>query len=135
MTNGNVDDPKDDRHEFVRRMLTLHTLDSAVTFLAVASRVFSRKPDQEGRRGVVLTGGDVGTVSSTLLSLPRKIQQAIYQYASGPPCDCAYDDLSALLRQVLSTERSRRNREGNGAVAQPAQPSKTKPKPTVKKHK
>jgi hypothetical protein len=142
ITNGNVDDPKDERHEFVRRMLTLHTLDSSVTFLAVASRVFSRKPDQEGRRGVVLTGGEVGTVSSTLLSLPRKIQHAIYQYASGPPCDCPYDDLSALLRQVLSTERSRRNREANGAAAHHGQPAKAKVKAgdpkhkaTVKKHK
>jgi hypothetical protein len=126
VTNGDVDDPKDERHQFVRRMLTLHTLDSAVTFLAVASRVFSRKPDDEGRRGVVLLGTEFGTVSSTLLSLPRKIQQAIYQYAPGPPCDHAYDDLSALLRQVLSTERSRRNREGNG------ESHKLPPKPKMK---
>jgi hypothetical protein len=126
VTAGDVDDPKDERHQFVRRMLTLHTLDSAVTFLAVASRVFSRKPDDEGRRGVVILGNEVGTVSSTLLSLPRKIQQAIYQYAPGPPCDHPYDDLSALLRQVLSTERSRRNREGNGDA------HKTPPKPKLK---
>jgi hypothetical protein len=87
-----------------------------VTFLAVASRVFSRKPDADGRRGVVLSGGEFGTVSSTLLSLPRKIQQAVYQYASGPPCDSPYEDLSALLRQVLSTERSRKNREIEAAA-------------------
>ncbi len=141
ITAGNVDDPRDERHEFVRRMLTLHTLDSAVTFLAVASRVFSRKPDGEGRRGVVLTGGDYGTVSSTLLSLPRKIQQAVYQYASGPPCDNAYDDLSALLRQVLSTERSRKNREAESeAAAKPREKVKVgtavaKPKVAAKKHK
>ena len=126
ITTGNVDDPKDERHEFVRRMLTLHTLDSAVTFLAVASRVFSRKPDSEGRRGVVIVGGEFGTVSSTLLSLPRKIQHAVYQYASGPPCDCAYDDLSALLRQVLSTERSRKCREGDGEVAKHQEKIKVK---------
>lgn len=108
LSNGNLDDLRDQRHEFVRRMLTLHTLDSAVTFLAVASRAFSRKPDGEGRRGIVLSGGDFGTVSSTLLSLPRKIQQSIYQYCDGPPCDRPYEDLSALLRQVLSAGRSRR---------------------------
>ena len=67
LTNGDLDDPNDERHQFLRRMLTLHTLDSAVTFLAVASRACSRKPNEEGRRGVVLTGGDYGTVSSTLL--------------------------------------------------------------------
>jgi hypothetical protein len=126
ISNGDVDAPRDERHEFVRRMLTLHTLDSAVTFLAVASRVFSRKADSEGHRGVVMAGNDFGTVSSTLLSLPRKIQQAVFQYAPGPPCDCAYDDLSALLRQVLSTERSRKAREGDGEA--PAKPSREKVK-------
>jgi hypothetical protein len=111
ITNGNMDDYRDERHELVRRMLTLHTLDSAVTFLAVASRAFSRKPDSFGRRGVVQLGEEFGTVSSTLLSLPRKIQQAIMQYCPAPPCDHPYDDLSALLRQVLSADRSRKNRE------------------------
>jgi len=48
LSSGNLNDPDDERHAFVRRMLTLHTLDSAVTFLAVASRTFSRKPDREG---------------------------------------------------------------------------------------
>jgi hypothetical protein len=126
VSTGDVDDPNDPRHEFVRRMLTLHTLDSAVTFLAVASRVFSRKVDSEGRRGVVLSGAESGTVSSTLLALPRKIQQAIYQYAPGPPSDCAYDDLSALLRQVLSAERSRKAREGDGQPHKHAPPPRSK---------
>jgi hypothetical protein len=124
---GDVDDPRDERQQFVRRMLTLQTLDSSVAFLAVASRVFSRKPDNEGRRGVVTLGNEFGTVSSTLLSLPRKIQHASYQYTPGPPCDYPYDDLSALLRQVLSTERSRRNREGNGEAGH-----KGPPKPKMK---
>ncbi len=138
ITDGNVDDPKDERHEFIRRMLTLQTLDSSVTFLAVASRLFSRKPDAEGRRGVVLVGGEFGTVSSTLLSLPRKIQHAVYQYSSGPPCDHPYDDLSALLRQVLSTERSRRNREsdGDGAKHRPkVKLGDGKPRGSAKKHR
>ena len=111
ITNGNMNDYRDERHELVRRMLTLHTLESGVTFLAVASRTFSRKPDSFGRRGVVMLGEEYGTVSSTLLSLPRKIQQAIMQYSPGPPGDHPYDDLSALLRQVLSADRSRKNRE------------------------
>ena len=44
ITNGNMDNFRDERHELVHRMLTLHTLDSAVTFLAVASRTFSASP-------------------------------------------------------------------------------------------
>jgi len=111
ITNGNMDNYRDERHELVHRMLTLHTLDSAVTFLAVASRAFARKPDRYGRRGVVILGKDFGTVSSTLLALSRKIQQSVLQYSPGPPCETPYADLSALLRQVLSAERSRKNRE------------------------
>jgi hypothetical protein len=105
MTNGNLDDRTDERQEFVRRLLTLQRLDSAVAFLAVASRSFSRKPDKAGRRGVVIAGGEYGTVSSSLLSLPFKMQNSIYQYAPGPPSEVPYDDVSALLRQVLSTDR------------------------------
>jgi hypothetical protein len=128
LSSGNIDDKNDERHEFIRRMLTLHTLDSAVTFLAVASRAFSRKPDNEGRRGVVLTGGEHGTVSSTLLSLPRKIQQSIYQYSDGPPSDRPYEDLSALLRQVLSAGRSRKaavageKKDGEGVKSKSPKP-------------
>ncbi len=100
-----LDDYSDERQEFVRRLLTLQRLDSAVAFLAVASRTFSRKPDVEGRRGVTIAGPEYGTVSSTLLSLPKKTHNSVYHYASGSPADHPYDDLSALLRQVLSTDK------------------------------
>ena len=64
----------------------------------------------------------------------------MYQYASGPPCDYAYDDLSALLRQVLSTERSRKSREGNGQGHKPPPKGKVRApmglgKAAAKKHK
>jgi hypothetical protein len=127
VSGGDVDDPSDQGHEFVRRMLTLHKLDSAVTFLAVASRAFSRKLDTTGRRGVVITGIEYGTVSSTLLSLPRKIQQAIYQYAPGPPSDHPYEDLSALLRQVLSTGRSKNEDGESSGNKSPAKKPKKHP--------
>jgi uncharacterized protein with NRDE domain len=104
-SGATMDDYNDGRQQFIRRLLTLHKLDSAVTFLAVASRSFSREPDASGRRGVVIKGPDYGTVSSTLISLPKRAQNAVYQYTPGPPCDHAYDDLSALLRQVLSAEK------------------------------
>ena len=110
LTNGNLNDPHDQRQEFIRRMLTLHTLDSAVTFLAVVSRAFARKPDAAGRRSVIIVGNKYGTISSTLLSLLQKLQHSVFQYAPGSPCDTSYDDLSALLRQVLSTDRNKRKR-------------------------
>ena len=131
LTNGDLDDPNDERHQFLRRMLTLHTLDSAVTFLAVASRPSSRKPNAEGRRGVVLTGGEYRTVSSTLLALSRKIQHSTYQYSPGPPSETPYDDLSALLRQVLSAGRARKAAPGNGQPP-PHAKSKVKSKAPVR---
>jgi len=105
LTNGRLDDRSDPRQEFVRRLLTLQRLDSSVAFLAVASRTFSRNPDATGKRGVVITGNEVGTVSSSLLSLSARNQNAVYQYAPGSPGENPYDDVSALLRQVLSTDR------------------------------
>jgi hypothetical protein len=105
MTNGDLDDHHDQRQEFARRLLTLQRLDSAVAFLAVASRTFSRKPDPRGRRGVVITGPAFGTVSSTLVALHQRPQHSILQYAPGPPSDSPYEDLSALLRQVLSSDK------------------------------
>jgi len=128
LANGNLNDPHDQRQQFIRRMLSLHTLDSAVTFLAVVSRALSRKSDASGHRGVIIAGSTYGTVSSTLLSLPVRIQHSIFQYAPGPPCDHSYDDLSALLRQVLSTERNRRKKEKR--QQQEKEKSKTKSKAT-----
>jgi uncharacterized protein with NRDE domain len=104
LSNGNLNDLHDERQEFARRMLTLQRLDSAVAFMAVASRTFSRKLNAAGRRGMVLPSGKFGTVSSTLLALTERPQHAIYQYAPGPPSECPYDDLSHLLRQVLLTD-------------------------------
>jgi len=108
LTHGDLDDPTDPRQQLARRQLTLQRLDSSVTFLAAASRTFSRRPDPAGRGGLVLLGPKFGTVSSTLVSLPNKTQHAILQYSNGPPCDSPYEDFSALLRQVLSTERASR---------------------------
>jgi len=105
LTGSALDDYRDRRQQFMRRLLTLHTLDSSVTFLAVASKTLSRKSDASGNRGVIVRGTDYGTVSSTLLALTTRPQNAVLQYAPGPPCDHAYDDLSALLRQVLSAEK------------------------------
>jgi len=105
LSSAGLDSLSDERQEFVRRLLTLQRLDSAVAFLAVASRTFSRKPDAEGRRGVTFTSADYGTVSSTLVSLTKKTHNAVYHYAAGSPADHPYDDLSALLRQVLSTDK------------------------------
>jgi hypothetical protein len=123
LSDGDLDNLSDERQEIIHRMLTLQKIDSAVTFLAVASRAFSRKPDAAGRRGIVLLGSNYGTVSSTLLALPRKIQQAVFLHSPGIPGNQPYEDLSALLRQVLSAGR-----------VKPKSPEKPADRPAPQKH-
>lgn len=106
LTSNRMDDREDTRQEFVRRLLTLQHLDSAVTFLAVASQTFSRKPDIYGKRGIIVNEQDYGTVCSMLVSLTERTQKSIMQFANGVPNVKPYEDVSALLRQVLSTDRS-----------------------------
>jgi hypothetical protein len=103
IAGGDLNDPRDVRVELARRLLTLHTLDSPVKFLAVASKVFARAPSpQPDRPSIVVRDKDCGTVSSTLISLGRKPRDAIYQYAPGPPDRTRYEDFSPMLRDILS---------------------------------
>ncbi|MCF0234965.1 MAG: NRDE family protein [Thermoguttaceae bacterium] len=106
LTANKMDDRDDLRQEFARRLLTLHRLDSSVAFLAAASGVFSRPQDYTGRRGLVISDGNYGTVCSTLVSLTERTQKSIMQFANGAPNEATYEDVSALLRQVLSTDRA-----------------------------
>ncbi len=106
LTANRMDDRDDPRQEYVRRLLTLHRLDSSVAFLAAASGAFSRGPDVMGKRGVVISEPGYGTVSSMLVALSDRTQKSIMQFANGAPNTASYEDVSALLRQVLSTDRS-----------------------------
>ena len=98
----NLNDLRDERVQMARRLLTLQTLDSAVKFLAVASRVFARSPNGGGRPSMVMRGSDYGTVSSSLIALGAKPRDAIFQYADGPADEHRYEDYSPMLRDILS---------------------------------
>ncbi|MCA9154943.1 MAG: NRDE family protein [Pirellulaceae bacterium] len=102
ITNGDVNDPRDERIKLCRRLLTLQMLDSPVKFLAVASKVFSRPPMPDGRPSIIVRGKEKGTVSSTLISLGAKPRDAIFQYADGAPDSTVYEDYSPMLRDILS---------------------------------
>jgi len=102
VSNGDVNDPRDERVKMALRLLTLQTLDSPVKFLAVASKVFARPPSPPGRPSMVVRNKTRGTVSSTLISLGKKPRDAIFQYASGPPDQAKFEDYSPLLRDILS---------------------------------
>jgi hypothetical protein len=102
ISNGDLNDTRDERVKLAQRLLTLQTLDSPVKFLAVASKVFARPASAPGRPGMVIRDRDRGTVSSTLLALGKKPRDAIYQYTDGPPDRTKYEDYSPLLRDILS---------------------------------
>lgn len=102
ISGGDLNDTRDERVEMARRLLTLQMLDSAVKFLAVASKVFARAPSPPGRPSIVMRDPERGTVSSTLLALGQKPRDAIYQYAPGPPDKSKFEDFSPLLRDILS---------------------------------
>jgi hypothetical protein len=108
LTENRVDDMNDYRQEFVRRLLTLQRIDTAISFFAVASRAFSSTPDATGKMGVLIRKPNRQTVSSMLVSLTEKTPRSVMQYAAGSPDMCPYEDVSALLRQVLSTDRAAR---------------------------
>ena len=108
LTENRVNDMHDYRQEFVRRLLTLQRIDSAISFFAVASRTFSSRPDPSGKMGILVDKPNLKTVSSMLVSLTEKTQRSVMQFAPGPPDMCPFDDVSALLRQVLSTDRAAR---------------------------
>ena len=40
-----------------------------------------------------------GTVSSTLLAISTQLSKSVYRYASGPPCQTDYQDVSAIMNQ------------------------------------
>ena len=102
IANGDLNDPRDERVNLARRLLTLQTLDSPVKFLAVASKVFARAPSPPGRPSMVIRNKSRGTVSSTLISLGTKPRDAIFQFADGAPDGNKFEDYSPLLRDILS---------------------------------
>jgi uncharacterized protein with NRDE domain len=102
ISSYDVNDPRDERQKLARRLLTLQTLDSAVKFLAVASKAFARPPATPDRPGMVVQGKERGTVSSTLIALGKKPRDAIFQYATGSPDQARYEDYSPMLRDILS---------------------------------
>jgi uncharacterized protein with NRDE domain len=102
ISSYDLNDLRDERQKLARRLLTLQTLDSAVKFLAVASKAFARPPAAPDRPGMIVRGKERGTVSSTLIALGKKPRDAIFQYANGSPDTARYEDYSPLLRDILS---------------------------------
>ncbi len=102
ITDGDLDNPRDERQSLARRLLTLQQLDSAVAFLAVASNVCARRSIGPNRPEIVVRGKERGTVSATLIAVGTKPRDAVFQYAPGPPDETSFEDYSPLMRDILS---------------------------------
>jgi uncharacterized protein with NRDE domain len=101
LTNGPPDDVHDPRQTLAREMFAAELPHDVSSFLAIARRVCSQGPDAHGR-SIVLRRAGRGTVSSTLLAITARPDDATYEFAGGAPDVTPYTDYSDELRELLS---------------------------------
>jgi hypothetical protein len=101
IANGELNDPLDPRLGRVRGFCeTLR--DAPWTFWAPEFRLLLGEHATDAAPPVCLHRGDGGTVSATVLALPRDARCAEYWYAAGPPCTTPFQDTSPQLREMLA---------------------------------
>jgi hypothetical protein len=109
ITNQDLNDAADARLSLARRLFDQQPTGSVGEFLATARRVCSYHV--EGSFGesapasqvsIVLRTEVGGTVSSSLIALTRRPEEAVYLYAPGPPDITAYEDYSHLVKDLLA---------------------------------
>ncbi|MHC4427971.1 MAG: NRDE family protein [Planctomycetota bacterium] len=91
VTNGDLDDPADERVQRARELLERAEIDCVDDFVLLAMVTCT-----DGR--LVIRDADGGTVSSQILAVTADPQAARYLHAPGPPDTTPYEDLSDLLR-------------------------------------
>ena len=95
LTNGDVDDPDDERQRLARRLLETAPLTSATAFIAASEHVCAHP-------GIVVRRAEGGTVSCDQVAITSNPDEAVYRYAPGPPDTQPFDDHSARLRELLA---------------------------------
>lgn len=101
ITNGDLNDDKDDRQRFFRALYAEDQAQTAAEFIANTSKICAQGPDEANERTIVVRVVDRGTVSSSLVAVPEDPTRAVYQHAPGPPDRTPYEDYSSLLRDIL----------------------------------
>lgn len=101
ISDGDINDENDARLQLAREMFEREPINDADRFLNVATKVMSYKADVEGDPGIIVSGEDRGTVSSTLITLANFRKRSTYHFAQGPPDRVPYRDCSAHLHKVL----------------------------------
>ncbi|MEX2121199.1 MAG: NRDE family protein [Pirellulales bacterium] len=104
ITNQDLNDPADARLSLARRLFDQQEIGSAAEFLATARRVCSHRVEGPASgASIVLRTEAGGTVSSSLIALTRRPEEAVYLYAPGPPDITAYEDYSHLVKDLLAS--------------------------------
>lgn len=93
LANRDVDDPGDARVGHAADWLRSRPPSTSLEALAVL-RELCASP------GVCFRLADRGTVSSSLLALPARLEDGTYLHAQGPPDVTPYADVSHLLREL-----------------------------------
>jgi hypothetical protein len=101
ITNGDLNDPDDRRITRVRQELARADPGSPADWLARARQVCALGATGE-QPAICLAGTDRGTVSSMVLALSERIEDSQFWSAARSPAQAAYDDLSPLLRALLT---------------------------------
>lgn len=102
ITNSSLNDPEDRRVRRVTRELQCAVTAAAPLDDAIeAAMAIFRLIDNGDSPAICQTGGEWGTVSSTLIALTDDPAEVRYFYAPGPPATTEYHDFSPLAKSLL----------------------------------
>lgn len=100
LSNKDVNDPTDARVVYAGEWLAERKLTSKRAAIeALQTLCSSREPTTSP---LCFRDGQRGTVSSSVLALPGRLEAGIYLHSQGAPDTMGYEDVSGLLHQLVS---------------------------------
>jgi uncharacterized protein with NRDE domain len=106
LSNVDLDNRADERQLLARYLLASRFPNSPAAFVERVSEILSQPPAPQQRAPIVLRGQGRGTVSSVVIAVAKRRTASVFKYADGPPDQTPYQDLSSLVREVLSPVES-----------------------------
>ena len=100
LTNGDVNDERDVRREFVAHWLGRQGYRYRTSADCVAALRELCGRHEPGEPPVCLRGDDRGTTSSAIIALRPSLARSVYLHAQGPPDVTPYEDYSELLHAI-----------------------------------
>ncbi|MBX7165761.1 MAG: NRDE family protein [Pirellulales bacterium] len=102
LTNGPLNDASDFRQRYFRSLLADRSCDDTTEFSAVTQAILRTGPDESQQHTIIVRDDHRGTVSSSIVLLPRNLQQSRWWYAPEAPDRVDYQDRSAILVALLT---------------------------------